>query len=145
MSGILALILVVSAAPAFGEEETGLSPASTTVVQENIDLNTQWVWGEVTAVDVPTKSITLKYLDYETDQEKDMSLVVDASTAYDNIKSLDEIKPKDNLSVDYIVQDGKNIAKNISLEKLENTEAASQTEVAAGQEKMPETAPQANQ
>lgn len=79
---------------------------------------TQWVWGEVVNLDSAAKTVTLKYLDYETDQEKELVLVADDKTVLENIKSLDEIKLKDTLSVDYITGlDGKNIAKNINLEK----------------------------
>jgi len=78
-----------------------------------------WVWGEVTAVDAMNKALTLKYLDYETDQEKDINISVDDKTTYESVKSLDEIKIKNTLSVDYTAKDGINIAKNISLEKGE--------------------------
>lgn len=64
----------------------------------------------------------IRYLDYETDTEKEISVGVDDKTTYENIKSLEEIKPQDAVSVDYIVNtDGKNIAKNINLEKNEGT------------------------
>ena len=80
--------------------------------------DTQWTWGEVVNLDSASKAVTLKYLDYETDQEKDIVLIVDEKTTFENIKSFDEIKVKDTLSIDYMVgPDGKNIAKNIGLEK----------------------------
>jgi hypothetical protein len=79
--------------------------------------DTQWAWGEVVNVDGAGKTITVKYLDYETDQERDIVLVVDEKTTFENIKIFDEIKVQDTLSVDYIIgPDGKNIAKNIGLE-----------------------------
>ncbi len=81
--------------------------------------DTQWVWGEVVSMDAQAKSLTLKYLDYEADQEKNIVLDTDGNTTYENIKSIDEIKAKDVLSVDYVILGGKNIAKNISLEKLD--------------------------
>lgn len=80
----------------------------------------QWVWGEVVSVDAQNKAITVKYLDYETDQEKDMTINVDDKTVYDNVKSLDGIAPKDTLSIDYIVTaDNLNLARNISKEAAE--------------------------
>ena len=78
-----------------------------------------WVWGEVAAVDLVKKSLTLKYLDYESDEEKDIDIVTNEKTGYESIKSLDDITAKSVLSVDYIVQDGLNIAKNISFERGE--------------------------
>ncbi|MCX5709475.1 MAG: hypothetical protein NT088_01935 [Candidatus Omnitrophica bacterium] len=96
-----------------------------------------WVWGEVTAVDAVNKTLTLKYLDYETDQEKDINISVDDKTTYESVKSLDEIKIKNTLSVDYTAKDGINIAKNISLEKGEA--AAGSAEL--GSEALPLPAP----
>jgi len=84
--------------------------------------DTQWTWGEVVNLDNAGKAITLKYLDYETDQEKDIVLSVDEKTAFENIKGFDEIKVKDTLSIDYTVgPDGKNIAKNIGLESPDSS------------------------
>jgi len=80
----------------------------------------QWVWGEVVTVDLQNKMVFVKYLDYESDQEKEMSVAVDDKTTFENVKSMDELKPKDTVSVDYVTQDGKATAKNISVEKAEN-------------------------
>lgn len=81
----------------------------------------QWVWGEVTSVDMNTKTITLKYLDYETDIEKEITLNIDENTQYENCNSLQQIKPTDTISVDYIVNpEGKNLAKYIVLERPED-------------------------
>jgi len=83
---------------------------------------TQWLWGEVSSVDLGNKTVSVKYLDYEQDQEKVMVLSVNESTVYENAKSLDEIKSQDAVSVDYSVSpDGKSVALKISLEKPENT------------------------
>ncbi|MCX5711237.1 MAG: hypothetical protein NT060_04710 [Candidatus Omnitrophica bacterium] len=83
------------------------------------------------------KTLTLKYLDYETDQEKDINLSVDEKTAYESVKSLDEIKIKNTLSVDYVAKDGFNIAKNISLEKGETASGGADL----GSEALPVPAP----
>lgn len=89
----------------------------------------QWVWGEVVLADAPNKTITVKYLDYETDQEKEMPVSVDDKTVYDNLKSLDEVKPKDTLSIDYIVTpDNKFVARNISKEAVETVLEAEELE-----------------
>jgi len=92
--------------------------------------DTQWVWGEVVSVDAAAKKLTLKYLDYEADQEKTILLDVNENTVFENAKSLNELKEKDTLSVDYLIVDSKNIAKNVSLEKLDEVvpEAVSATE-----------------
>jgi hypothetical protein len=78
----------------------------------------QWAWGEVTNLDDQAQTVTLKYLDYETDQEKDLVLTVDDKTTFENVKGFNDLKLKDTLSIDYIIAaDNKNIAKNISFEK----------------------------
>ena len=124
---ILAVLILTGTVLGFSEEKAltvpEVLPAATTPdSQENSDLaNTQWVWGEVISVNAQDKTLSLKYLDYETDQEKEMSIITDDSTSYDNVKSLGEIQPKDHLSVDYISKDGKNVAKTIGLEKAEDT------------------------
>lgn len=95
--------------------EGGAVPMSST----DQEPETQWVWGEVVAVDLQNSSVTVKYLDYESDQEKEMGISYDDKTAFENITSIEELKPKDTVSVDYMILDGKNVAKNISIEKPE--------------------------
>lgn len=106
-----------------GQEEsavTTVAPQETVPAQSESD--TQWAWGEVVSLDEAAKTITLKYLDYETDQEKDIILVSDDKTVFENIKGFADIKVKDALSVDYTVTpDGKNIARNIGLENPESS------------------------
>ncbi|MFH0855886.1 MAG: hypothetical protein V1869_05210 [Candidatus Omnitrophota bacterium] len=131
IAGVLTVLILVSAGLTLGEDQiTGLQTADTASQQENSDVNTQWVWGEVTGIDAQGKTLTLKHLDYETDQEKEVVLAVDNLTTYDNVKSLEEIRPGDNLSVDYISQDGKNMAKSISLEQSEGAPAVNNPDVA---------------
>jgi hypothetical protein len=145
VSVILALLILTSTGILLSEEQPAPQVTNTTNVtnvvnvanvtsvspsQPTNDLNTQWAWGEVVNADAQNKTITIKYLDYEADQEKELSLVVDDSTTFDNVKSFEEIKPKDNLSIDYVTTEGKNIAKSISLEKPESSPKATKLEVA---------------
>jgi hypothetical protein len=98
--------------------------------QELKDSDMQWVWGEVVNIDLKNNAIMVKFLDYENNQEKEISIGVDSGTVYENIKTLDEIKPQDFLSIDYIIaQDGKNVAKNIGLDKPKETQVLGQVEV----------------
>jgi biopolymer transport protein ExbD len=88
-----------------------------------INTDTQWVWGEVVSVDVAKSQLVVKYLDYETDMEKEMTLAADEKTTYENVQALADIQPKDTVSVDYAVgSDGKSVAKNISVEKPDGQE-----------------------
>ena len=129
---LASLLLVGSVFAQDSSQENAAQPATKDIVvpqnvnttQPTSEPETQWIWGEVVSADSASKSVAIKYLDYETDQEKDMTIGVDEKTTYENIKSIDEIKPKDTLSIDYIAgADGKNIAKNVSLEKPESAPA----------------------
>ena len=129
LSGFIILIMITTLI-AFAEEPVA-APADSAAVPVDqqaapkSENETQWAWGEVTNLDLQAKTLTLKYLDYETDQEKDLILAVDEKTVFENIKSLDEIKINDTLSIDYLVgADGKNIAKNINFEKPDSSPAA---------------------
>ena len=94
---------------------------------EDKENETQLIYGDVINLDPENKTVLVKTLDYETDQEKEVSIATDEKTTFENIKSLDEMKPNDTVSVDYIVTaEGKNLAKNLSLEKPE-TQAAPKT------------------
>lgn len=116
--GILSLLLICASSNlALAEDQSNNQQAS----QLRGDVDTQWRWGEVVNLDAQNKTLTIKYLDFDTDQEKDLPLIVDESTAYENIKSLEDIQLKDTLSVDFVVSDSKNIAKNISKEKAEDS------------------------
>jgi hypothetical protein len=91
----------------------------------------QWLWGEVASLDAPNKVLVVKYLDYDTDIEKQMTITADEKTEFENVKSIDEIKSQDTISIDYIVgPDNRNIAKVISVERME--------EIAVSEEDMPE-------
>jgi hypothetical protein len=94
--------------------------ASEVAPETAVDIEMQWLWGEASAIDAQNKTLMVKYLDYETDQEKEMLLSIDDKTAFENVKSLEEIKVQDTLSIDYIIgADGKNAARNISVERPE--------------------------
>ncbi|MBP7836089.1 MAG: hypothetical protein KA022_01265 [Candidatus Omnitrophica bacterium] len=117
--GIAGLCFILNTGLALSQEPPEAQDSALAAAQEKNETDTQWVWGEVTSVDAQEKVLTLKYLDYDTDEEKELLLAVDDLTGYENVKSLEEIKVKDFLSVDYISGDGKNTARSISLEKPE--------------------------
>ncbi len=129
LCGMAFFLILISAPLIFSQSEVAQEqapPQEESIVPEQLtpgspsDLDVQWLWGEVASVDVDTKQILVNYLNYETDTETQMSISVDDKTTYENVKSIDEIKPLDALSIDYIVtQEAKNIAKNISVEKSE--------------------------
>jgi hypothetical protein len=147
-----ASLILITVSFGLSEEQSSMQQEPATVTSVQNEPETQWVWGEVVNLDTENKVMVVKYLDYETDQEKEISIGVDDKTTYENVKSLDEVKPQDAVSIDYTLSpDGKNIAKNISLEKPEtqpvpapgntgiaNPEAATQGNAGAAVETAPE-------
>ncbi|MFH1281602.1 MAG: hypothetical protein ABIH91_02665, partial [Candidatus Omnitrophota bacterium] len=117
---MVALSQVVCAEEAVVEESGPEADISNqqAVLEKESDM--QWAWGEVMNLDNQAGTVTLKYLDYETDQEKELVLVVDEKTTFENINDFGQLKPGDALSIDYTAgADNKNIAKNISFEKTD--------------------------
>ncbi|MDP2940979.1 MAG: hypothetical protein Q8N85_01815 [Candidatus Omnitrophota bacterium] len=91
-------------------------------VSSPAEAETQWQYVEVVSVDPQKKEILAKYIDYETDEVKQITLSADDKTTYENVISISEIKPLDTAGVDYIVApDGKSLARNISVEKAQET------------------------
>jgi hypothetical protein len=109
--------------PAAVQEKAAVTPAVPARPDVAKPVPTEWLYGEINSVDIPAKSLTLTYLDYDTDIEKQVIVYVDAKTIFENVKSLEEIKPQDMVSVDYIIgTDGKSHAVTVSVEKPENVE-----------------------
>ena len=116
-------LIFLNAGLSFAQEQA--TPPQTIVPTEP---EVQWLWGEVISVDSQNQTILVKYFDYENGIEKEISINVDDKTTYENVKSIDEIKPNDAVSVDYIVSpEGKNIAKDISVEQPKETEGSQET------------------
>lgn len=134
--GIIVFLMLAGVAVIFSQE----TPAETLLEPE-----TQWLWGEVISVDSPKNEILVKYLDYETEQEKEIAVTINEQTTYENVNAISQISPQDTVSIDYVVSiEGKNIAKNISVEKPEaqpipQPEAA-ETAVEEAAPAIPETA-----
>ncbi len=132
---IAASLILLNAVLSLAQEGATATQASTVEqILAPSEPEIQWLWGEVTSVDITNKTLLVKYLDYETDSEKEMTINIDDKTTYENVKAIDEIKPLDTVSIDYIVNtEGNNIAKNISVEKPEGN-------IEIQEETLPETA-----
>lgn len=106
-------------------QQQGVSQKKTEMNPQETEI--QWLWGEVVSVDAQYKKLAVKYLDYETDTDKEISISVARDTTFENIKSIAEIKVQDNISIDYIpAADGSGIAKNISVERIEGLDLIQQ-------------------
>ena len=86
--------------------------------KEEITLLTEdWVLGDVISVDVESNKLLVGYMDYDTYEEGQIPIFVNSATLYENIKSLQDIKVGDAVSIDYSTSpQGENIALNISVE-----------------------------
>lgn len=113
---VAAACIILLVAGSIVAQENKLEEQSVAAVEPEV----QWLWGEVVSIDAENNALLVKYLDYETDTEKQVVVGIDDKTIYEDVASLAEIKPQDNVSIDYITgADGKAIAKNISIEKPE--------------------------
>jgi hypothetical protein len=133
---VLAVCLCVSSfGIAYAQEEkpAAVSPEAAPLPQAGKaapeELQTQWQYIEVTGIDSAKNAVSGKYIDYDTDAEKEIAILVDKDTVFENAKSLAEIKVQDTAGVDYVVTpEGKNLAKNISVERSEIASPAPATE-----------------
>ncbi len=107
--GIVSSLIFTGAIASFAQEQAA-------------ELEAQWLWGEIDSVDIQRNEVTVRFLDYDTEQEKEVNISVDEKTTYENANFLLDIKPSDVVSINYLVfPDGKNLARNISVEKPETT------------------------
>lgn len=117
---LFGIVFLSLAAITFSQQETvpgGQANPETLPPEE--DEGISWVWGEVKSVDAGTSTFTVTYMDYQTDEEKELVLNVDPATKFEGVKDVSAIKVGDTASIDYLVKDGVNIAKNISIEEME--------------------------
>lgn len=108
------LSIFLSAALALGEQPA----ADNAATAEGVEI--QWLWGEVVTVDAPNKSLVVRYLDYDTDTEKKITITADEETEFEGVGSMGEIKIQDTVSIDYLVDaDKSNKATVISVERMD--------------------------
>lgn len=77
------------------------------------------IYGEVQSVDVKAPSISVQYYDYDKDEEDTLEVSLDKDSKLENVEAIYEVKRGDWVDVTYIVSDGKNTAKIISVEAEE--------------------------
>lgn len=93
------------------------------------------IYGEVQSVDAAgAGSMTVQYYDYDADDEKAITIVLDTNTKLENAKSIADIKKGDWADVAYSSEGGKNIAKSVIVEKEEESVAPAASEQAVSQE-----------
>ena len=77
------------------------------------------IYCEVKTVNTASSFLSVQYYDYDTDEEKDIQVVIGKDTKIENAASIAEIKVGDWVDCIYIVKDSQNIAKSVVVEKEE--------------------------
>lgn len=116
---LLGAVVVLPGGLGFAQEKPEIPVQDVPAVSSPEEENISWVWGEVKSVDPALSTATVIYMDYQTDEEKDLVLEVNTQTKFEGVEGLSLLKAGDTAGIDYTVIDGKNIAKNISVEKIE--------------------------
>jgi len=93
------------------QEEVAPADAPAAVAEDETDYS----FGTVKSVG--TDQIVVSEYDYEADKDVDVTYAVDASAQLENAASLKDIVAGDNVEIDFVNQDGKKVAKLISVEK----------------------------
>ncbi len=77
------------------------------------------IYGEVQAVNAVANTLSVQYYDYDSDSEKTAEVTVTADTKLENARAVSDVKKGDWVDVTYVLSDGKNMAKTVSVEKEE--------------------------
>ena len=96
-----------------------------------VDENISWVWGEVKNVDYISSKFNILYMDYQTDDEKELVLTVNQDTKFEGINDFNSLKAGDTVGIDYLSDADNAIAKNVSVEKLEEPSEVSSSEASS--------------
>lgn len=129
LMALLALMIFAHALAGQGQAiaQEPEAPAAGAEPAKAVDLS---LYGEAKTVDPDAGSISVQYYDYDNDEERTLSIMVDANTKLENAAALKDIAKDDWVDVVYSVVDGKNVAKSIKVEKEEGEapgEAAPET------------------
>ena len=120
--GLMALTALLAGCGMAQEEKV---PSKAEVKEESI-------YGEGLSVNEAAVSMTVQYYDYDTDEEKNLDVVVDKNTKFDNAASLKEVKKGDWVDVSYSSQADKKVAISVIVEREEEElTAPAETEEAA--------------
>lgn len=77
------------------------------------------IYGEVQVINASSGTISVQYYDYDSDSEKTTEILVTDITKLENAPKLADIKKGDWVDVTYTVDDGKSVAKVVTVEKEE--------------------------
>jgi hypothetical protein len=90
---------------------------------------TEYSYGIVSSVSA--NQIVVKEINYDTDEETDVTYSIDPAVKLEGVESLTDIAAGDMVDIDYVVKDDKKIAKIISVEKEMPVEESVEEDVEA--------------
>lgn len=79
----------------------------------------EWFDGEVGKVDLKAKTVTISEVDPITNTEETNEIVVDDATTFSGVKSLGELKPGDEVTIEAKYDEPTDSWKAVSLEMAE--------------------------
>jgi len=132
-------VLAFLAVPASAQNTENPVQAATQPVDEQVNQTMATeelsIYGEVQVVDATgTGSLMVQYYDYDADDEKTISIALDANTKLENANSIADIKKGDWADVTYSTAAGKNKAISIIVEKEEEAVVTAAPQQAAIQQ-----------
>ena len=80
----------------------------------------EYSWGAVSSVS--SNQIVITEYDYDSDEGTDVTYAVDPNAELKNVDSLKDIAVGDNVDIEYVVRNGKKVAKIITVEKSSSEE-----------------------
>ncbi|MBL7132091.1 MAG: hypothetical protein ISS45_11950 [Candidatus Omnitrophica bacterium] len=81
---------------------------------------TEYSWGAVSSVS--SNQVVITEYDYDSDEGVEVTYTVDPNAELKNVDSLKDIAAGDNVDIEYVVRNGKKVAKIITVEKSSSEE-----------------------
>ncbi len=114
----IALLICLSAIPVFAQN-TANAPAPVQAADTASQDKEVAIYGEVQSANSQSGVLAVQYYDYDSDSEKTADIVIGVDSKIENVAAIEDIKKGDWVDVTYVVRDGKNAAKVVTVEKEE--------------------------
>jgi hypothetical protein len=98
-----------------GQEHAGQATAPAAPAAPEAEEEPEYAFGTVKSVSKDQLVVT--EFDYDTGEEKEVAYSIDPKAEISGVNSLQEVASGDEVDVDYLVKDGKNVAVALSFAK----------------------------
>lgn len=115
---VIVFLICLATAPAFSQNAAN-TPAAVTAPAATPQDKEIAIYGEVQSANSQSGVLAVQYYDYDSDSEKTADIVIGSDTKLENASAIGDIKKGDWVDVTYVVKDGKNAAKVVTVEKEE--------------------------